>query len=213
VPVVLTPTAPVRFTISRLRQSIAEESRFSDEDLLALINDGYRQAVGRAQALPTITTVLIAAGDTEGALPSDWDATIGVFAAGVQYEAIPLEHSTRGLRNTFWQLGNSIFVGLGDQDATTVLTLLYSRRPDDLGYDDVPEWGREWDPLLYSYAAWRCVLAAGGAQTIRKAQARRAEFDLGLRNLRRQVTIGVGAAAGAQVKQTIVSMRGAPIAG
>lgn len=211
-PTVLTPTNPIRFVIARLRQSIAEESRFTDQDLLDLINAGYRSACARAQALPTVATVVFPAGAQTAALPLDWGETLGVFMAGRELDIIPLEHSTRGYRNTYFQVGRTLGLGLAEPGGATA-TVLYARVPLPLAYDDFPAWGREHDELLRFYAAWRCVLASGGAQTIRKAQALRQQFDIGVRDLRRQATLGLGSSAGAQRKHTLSEFRGAPIAG
>jgi len=210
VPTILAPTTPVRFTIARLRQAVAEESRFSEQDLIGFINAGYTQACTRSGLLQTIGTVEIAAGQQTGAYPSDWYRTLGVFYAGVELEPNPMADSGHGFRNTYFQYGKTLGLGLGSPDTDTTVAILYVRTPDPLGLDDFPEWGREHDPILRSFAAWRCLLAAGGAQTIRKAQALRQEFDDGVRRLRRTT---LGAPAGAQRKRTLSEFQRSPIAG
>lgn len=208
-PVVLTPTPPVRFTIARLRQSIAETSRFTDEELRTYINDGYRMACERSRILQAIGTVTIAAGANTGPLPADWFRTLAAFAGGVELEPAPLTTSTLQLRNTYFQHGTTFGLGLAPEEGATV-TILYVQVPVDLGFDDTPRWGREHDPILRSYAAWRCVKASGGAQTVRKARMLRDEFDAGVRDLRRTT---VAAPAGAHRKRSVLDLRGAPIAG
>lgn len=208
-PTVLTATPPVRFTIARLRQAVAETSRFTDEDLRGYINEGYKQACERADFLQSIATLTIAPGTQEATLPADWFRTLDAFDAGVRLEAAPIAHSGLGLRNTYFQHGRTFGMGLAPANGAAV-TLLYVQTPADLGYDDFPLWGREHDPILRSYAAWRCVLASGGAQAIRKGQTLRQEFHIGVRDLRRS---SISAPATSERKRTIQDTREAPIAG
>jgi hypothetical protein len=195
----------------RLRQAVAEESRFSDEELLELINSGYQQACRRAQALPTVAVVTVPAGLVTAPLPNDHAVTLGVFSAGREYTAIPVEHSTRGYRSTYFEYGTTIGVGLGNADTDTNLVLLYARVPVALGMDDNPEWGREWDWLL-PRIRWVAVRHGRRRRSDdRKAQQLRATFDLGIRDLRRQTALGPIADAGAQRKRTIFEMKGSPL--
>lgn len=205
---VLTPTPPVRFQIMRLRQAVASDSRFTDDDLLTLINEGYRSACQRAECLVAIAQLDFTADAPEQQLPGDHVRTIRVYQTGKKLEPISYAHSSMMLRGTYYQYQGTI--GLSLADDTSVL-MFYARSPIPLGLDDTPEWGREWDHLLRHYAAWRCILASGGAQTIRKAMGERAAFEDGVRRLRQQSR---SAWSGGVTRLRHVSqMRGAPVAG
>lgn len=208
---VLVPTVPVRFQIVRLRQAVAAESRFTDDELLVLLNEGYRSACQRSECLQTITSLVFDPDATEADLPSDHVRTIRVYQAGKKLEPISYAHASARLRGTYYQYQGVIGVGIGDASGLTTLTMLYARTPDPLGYDDYPEWGREWDYLLRHYVAWRCVLASGGAQTLRKAVAERIAFENGVRNLRRQSRQGWS--SGVTRLRHVTQTRGAPVAG
>lgn len=182
----LTPTPPIRFCINRLRQSIAEASRFSDEDLLDLINEGYRSACERAQALQSVATITFPAGTLEAALPVDWSQTIRVYQAGRPLDPIPYRHASAQLAGTYYQYDGIVGVSIGDPEVETSAVMLYARSPVNLFYDDTPQWGPEWNYLLRHYTAWRCVLAAGGAQTVGKAVRERQLYEAGVRRLRHQ---------------------------
>jgi hypothetical protein len=86
---VLSPTLPVRFCIYRLRQNVAEASRFSDDDLVQFINDGYQSACERSACLPAITTLTVPAGTNEVALPADWARTLHVYQDGASSAPSP----------------------------------------------------------------------------------------------------------------------------
>jgi len=189
-PQILLPTTPVRFCIARLRQSVAESSRFSDDDLLGIINDGYRQACRRAENLETLVTLTITAGSVETALPDDWVVTKRVYQSGVPLDPVDYRRIADDAAGTYYQYARVIGVPATTADSDTTLLLLYAREPDTLDYDDTPEWGAEWNYLLRHYAAWRCILASGGEQTIRKAVQQRTQFENAVRKLRQSTRKG-----------------------
>jgi hypothetical protein len=210
-PVILTPTPRVRFTIMRLRQSVAEPSRFEDQDLLDLINEGYRSACQRSSCLQAVTTLIVPAGFNETELPFDWARTIKVYQAGRALDVVPWRHTTRSLPGTYYQYEGFVGLGATTTDADTSVVLYYARIPTPLDFNDDPEWGPEWDHLLRHYAAWRCTLAAGGAQTVKTASLERARFELGVQLLR--VENKKGYRGGNQRLRVVTETRGAPIAG
>lgn len=183
---ILTPTAPVRFCISRLRQAVAEEARFADSELLDFINEGYRSACERSRCLRSYASFSFDPGVQEAALPADHSETIRVYQNGQRLELVPFDHATRQIAGTYYQYDGTLGLSTIDQDATQTVVLYYAQVPTLLDYDATPQWGTEWNYLLRHYAAWRCVLAAGGAQTIKKAVAERVAFDTGVRMLARE---------------------------
>lgn len=212
-PTTLTPTPPVRFALYRLRQAVAESSRFQDEELLAILNEGYRSACQRSQCLQAVVTLTFDPGLFEIALPDDWSSTLRVYVGGVALEPAPYRHSTMTLPGTYYQIEGKIGLNPADADpdAGVDAVFFYARTPDDLGYDDTPEWGPEWNYLLRHYAAWRCILASGGAQTIGKAVQERRLFENGVRQLRWQNR--PGASGSARRLRHISETRVAPVAG
>jgi len=209
---ILDPTPPIRFQIARLRQAVASDARFTDADLLGLLNDGYRSACERSECLETIVTIVFDPDATEAPLPSDHVRTIRVYQAGAKLEPIPYQHSAELIAGTYYQYQGVIGLSvLGDPSGTATIAMLYARTPVALGYDDTPEWGREWDYILRHYAAWQCILASGGAQTIRKAVAERVAYEDGIRRLRHQAQRRWG--SGLSRVRHASQIRVAPIAG
>jgi hypothetical protein len=92
---VLSPTLPVRFCIYRLRQNVAEASRFSSDDLVQFINDGYQSACERSACLPAITTLTVPAGSNEVALPADWARTLHVYQDGGELGTVSYQNALR----------------------------------------------------------------------------------------------------------------------
>jgi hypothetical protein len=181
---VLIPTLPVRFCIYRLRQSVAETSRFSDADLVGYINDGYQSACERSACLPAITTLTVTAGAVETTLPADWAKTLRVYQHGAEVNPVTYQDAFTTPAGSYYQYADR--VGLtGDPSVTdSTLYILYARSPAALTLDGVPEWGAEWNYLLRHYAAWRCMLAAGGAQELRWVVNERSFYDVGVAHLR-----------------------------
>lgn len=206
--VTLTPTPPLRFQIVRLRQAVASDARFTDQELLDLLNEGYVSACQRSECLLSLVTLTFMAASNEVLLPLDHVRTIRLYQAGNKLEPISYQHSSQMLRGTYYQYEGTIGLSIGGD--TTAL-MLYARSPIRLGIDDTPEWGREWDHILRHYAAWRCILASGGAQTIRKAMSERSAFDNAVRLLRQQSRRGW--TSGVSRLRHISQERGAPIAG
>jgi hypothetical protein len=204
----LIPTAPLRFQLLRLRQAVASDSRFTDQELLDLLNEGYVSACQRAECLLSMVTLTFTAASNEVPLPLDHVRTVRVYQAGKKLEPISYQHSSQRLRGTYYQYEDVIGLSIGGD--TSVL-MLYARSPIRLGFDDVPEWGREWDHLLRHYVAWRCIIASGGAQTLRKALAERSAFDNGVRLLRHQSRRGW--TSGVSRIRHVAETRGAPVAG
>lgn len=193
----------------RLRQAVASDSRFTDDELLALLNEGYLSACQRSECLVKMATLpFTAVGGNEVALPADHVRTIRVYQAGRKLEPISYQHSSMMLRGTYYQYED--IIGLSISGDTSVL-MLYARSPDRLGFDEIPEWGREWDYLLRHYTAWRCILASGGAQTIRKGIAERTAYENGIRLLRHQSRRGWS--SGVTRLKNVVETRSAPVAG
>jgi hypothetical protein len=181
---VLSPTLPVRFCIYRLRQNVAEASRFSDADLIQFINDGYQSACERSACLPAITTLTVPAGAVEVALPADWARTLHVYQDGGELGTVSYQDALRVPTGSYYQYEATI--GLTGEPSTSDATLyiLYARIPSPLTLDGVPEWGGEWNYLLRHYAAWRCMRAASGAQDLRWIVNERAFYDDGVAHLR-----------------------------
>jgi hypothetical protein len=181
---VLTPTNPVRFCIYRLRQSIAETSRFADSDLVSFINDGYLSACERTACLLAITTITIPAGTTEVALPADWSRTLRVYVAGESLTPVPYQDALNGVAGGVYQYGTTLGF-TGDPNTTDVQAwLFYAQVPTILGLDDTPQWGPEWNYLLRHYAAWRCMLTASGAEDLGMMVNERNLYDIGVDHLR-----------------------------
>jgi hypothetical protein len=184
---VLSPTAPVRFCIYRLRQSVAETSRFSDDDLVAYINDGYQSACERSACLPAITTLTVAAGNTETALPADWARTLRVYLLGVELNTVSYQDALSTPSGSYYQYAGNVGLTGPTSVTNTTLYMLYARQPAVLGLDSVPEWGGEWNYLLRHYAAWRCMLTASGAQELSWIVNERSFYDVGVAHLRAAV--------------------------
>ena len=181
---VLTPTPPVRFCIYRLRQSIAEPSRFSDDDLVGFINDGYLSACERTACLLAITTLTIPAGVTEVALPTDWSRTLRVYVNGVAQTPVPYQDALNGIAGGVYQYAQTLgFTGDANTSDQTAF-LFYAQVPPLLGLDDSPLWGPEWNYLLRHYAAWRCMLAASGSEELAMMVNERNQYDIGVDRLR-----------------------------
>jgi hypothetical protein len=178
----LTPTPPVRFCIARLRPRWAETSRFSDAELLELVNDGYRSACEQSELLETLDIITTTAGVQSYPLPADWGRTIAVYQAGFPLVREPLRDLPSNLGGTFDDYDGNLTLGEAPAEAGS-LYLLYSRVPALLGLDDTPEWGGEWDYLLRHYVAWQATIQSGGAQSIATALAERANFDAGVQAL------------------------------
>jgi hypothetical protein len=181
---VLSPTAPVRFAIYRLRQSVAETSRFTDEDLRLFINDGYQSACERTACLPAITTLTVVAGTTEVALPADWARTLHVYQNGHELGTVSYQNALRVPAGSYYQYEGTIGLTGSAPTVDATLYILYARTPAPLGLDDVPEWGGEWNYLLRHYAAWRCMSSASGAQDRPWIVNERAFYDVGVQQLR-----------------------------
>ena len=184
-PSILDPSPPIRFCLNRLRQSVASDARFTDDELLVMVNQGYRSACEQSHCLQNVITITFPAGESEAVLPASHVHTIGVYQAGAKLTPIPYSQSLLAKPETYYQyegtIGLSRISEAGDQ-----ILMLYARSPQPLGFDDVPEWGAEWNYLLRHYAAWQCVLASGGAQTIRKAVGEMAAFQRGVQALHEQ---------------------------
>jgi hypothetical protein len=181
---VLSPTLPVRFCIYRLRQNVAEASRFSDADLVQFINDGYQSACERSACLPAITTLTIPAGTNEVALPADWARTLHVYQDGAELGVVSYQNALGVPAGSYYQYEATIGLTGEPSASDTTLYVLYARIPSALNLDGVPEWGGEWNYLLRHYAAWRCMRAASGAQDLRWIVNERAFYDDGVAHLR-----------------------------
>jgi hypothetical protein len=181
---VLSPTPPVRFCIYRLRQNVAEASRFSSDDLVGFINDGYQSACERSACLPAITTLTVTAGTNEVALPADWARTLHVYQDGRELATVAYQNALRTAAGSYYQYEATIGLTGEPVASDTTLYILYARIPSPLNLDGVPEWGGEWNYLLRHYAAWRCMRAASGAQDLRWIVNERAFYDDGVAHLR-----------------------------
>jgi hypothetical protein len=181
---VLTPTAPVRFCIYRLRQSIAETSRFSNDDLVGYINDGYQSACERAAALPAITTLTVPAGLVEANLPTDWARTLRLYQNGAEVNPVAYQDAFTFAAGSYYQYGSVVGVTGAASVSPSTLYMLYARTPAPLGLDDVPEWGGEWNYLLRHYAAYRCMLTASGAESSPLIVQEKSFYDHGVSLLR-----------------------------
>jgi hypothetical protein len=181
---VLIPTLPVRFCIYRLRQSVAETSRFSDDDLVSFINDGYQSACERAACLPAITTLTVTAGTVETTLPTDWARTLRVYQNGAEVNPVAYQDAFTAAAGSYYQYADKVGLTGEASVSDSTLYMLYARTPTVLTLDGVPEWGGEWNYLLRHYAAWRCMLAASGAQDLPWVVNERSFYDVGVSHLR-----------------------------
>lgn len=181
---ILSPTAPVRFCIYRLRQSVAETSRFSDSDLLGFINDGYLSACERTACLLAVTTLTIPAGATEVALPADWSRTLRVYQHGDPMTPVAYQDAFSADPGGTYQYGSTLGFTGQPNTSTSTAWLLYAQVPTVLGLDDSPLWGAEWNYLLRHYTAWRCMLAASGAEGLAMMIGERNLYDIGVDELR-----------------------------
>lgn len=185
----LTPTGPVRFTISRLRKSVADANLISDADLLQIINDGYVTLVEKSRYQKAATPFPLTAGQREYGLPVNCCEVFRVYKDGIELTPVPLEDADTDLSGDFYYQYENLLGLIDTPEGAGEAWIFYATRPTPLLIDDVPQIPPEFYYLLRHYAAWRCYLLQSGAQRLKQAAAQKALFDEGIHLLRSVQTI------------------------
>lgn len=148
--------------LARVRRKLMEETSgfWSDEELIAEINDGYMDLVTDAKLLADPYTITTVPGQVFYDLPPDFVALRSVIYDGADLPQMPyLERSQEeGPPRSFQLIGNKLRIYPVPDDAYE-LTILYYYRPAPLQNDfDVPEIPEEHHRLLVLYAVAQALL-------------------------------------------------------
>ncbi len=183
--IVLTVQNPLRFILQRLRQGVADKNRFSDVDILQVLNDGHVSLCEQSRYLRTLDSFPLVAGQQEYGLPPNTCEVMRVYVAGQRQTPVALDEAQTGLPGPYYyqfdsQLGFTQDVGDG------TAWIYYARRPVPMLYDDIPAVPPESYHLLRHYAAWRLMTLQSGAAAVAEALLQRAIFDQGVLSLREE---------------------------
>lgn len=192
--VTLSPRPPVEFHVARLRQSVAgarEDSKFSDDDLVAFLSEAYRSACERSTILRAKATISLVASQQEYDLPDDVNRLLEAYLCGRRLTPVPLRIASRDdAGGHFYEYDGVIGLSQTPSSGGNLL-IYYVQNPAVLTLEAVPDtqFGPEWYYLLHHYAAHKCLLLVGGARYVKKAQWHRGQFEMGCRMLRRQAVV------------------------
>lgn len=184
---VLTTSSPLRFQINRLRIGyMADADLWSDDDLLAILNEAQIAIVNPLRYLRTLTQIPLSTGQMEYGLSPNTIRVYRVYVDGVRLEPVPdtlVGQAAWG----YYQVGSTI--GFSRIPDDSVSAWVYAaEQPTPMLIDDTPVIPPECYYLLRHYAAWKILLLQGGAQRIGQAQTQKALFDAGVKRLRQEMT-------------------------
>lgn len=190
---ILNPNATLIFVRNRLRAGLVDPARYTDSDLLNLVNEAYLDACEQTLCLQSLHTITTVAEQAEYALPADFSALIRVVSAGQELSLLPLQDSLQGLTNlqpSYYLYGSKIgLVPTPTVNSSGEALLLYAAAPPLLtSFEDDLD-GRfpsEFSDVLVHYVRWRTQLLSGGAERLASASADRGTYDLRIKQLRRR---------------------------
>lgn len=191
-PAVLTKSI-LEFVKDRLRANYVDDSLYDDDELLAFLNDAYRDACEQSRCLVALYDFTLADATQEYDLPADFAAAINCWAGGVELENLTLSRAlTYGGGAAFpfayYTYGTKIGFAPVPSSATAV-TMLYAQLPTPLAtYDDTLDerFGEEYADILVHYVRWRVQMTSGGAERIGQARYDRNTYDFRVSQLRHQ---------------------------
>lgn len=183
----LTPTAPIQHIVNRLRGALADSAQFSDDQLVAFINDGYQAAAERSRCIRTTVTVPLVVAQQEYALPDDWVSTLGVYVGGQRWTPLSTRIVPRRDSGNYYYSFGSILGLVTTPNLAGSLLLYYAQEPTPLAITDTPD--PQFPPeryyILRHYAAWQCYLNGYGAEALPRAMAQRTAWEVGVAQLER----------------------------
>lgn len=197
----------LRMIRDRLRVNYVDPSLYSDDDVLAMLNDAYREACEQGLILRQLTEVTTIDNQAEYDLPADFSQLIFVVCGGRQLDPVPLEKALidriqDGVAMGYYLYGSKLgVIPTPNANLTSTLLVLYAALPTPLATidDDLdPRFPVEYADLLLHWVRWRVQMQSGGAERIPSANLDRAMFDARVKELRRSVD-GLQSASGGQL--------------
>lgn len=197
---VLTPRPILRHLKDRLRQNYVDDAQYDDAEVLALLNDAYRDACEQSRCLETLATFTLISGQVEYALPADYSSTLAVYANGIELESIPLAGAFSSVAATGNNVGGyylyATTIGFWITAAmTSTVKMIYAAYPAALASFDSTldsRFPEEFADILVHYVRWRVQMLSGGAERITQARWDRQLYDLRIKELRRRNNIAAG---------------------